>query len=151
MNRRERMTAKLKSSQEAAEVLGVHHSAVARWRRTGRGPQYIKIGKTFIYREEDIEAFSAERNKRICVVCGIGFVSASLTRKTCSPDCLRIVKRDYDNDWRRKNPEKMREAWRRKWAKLGPAGWERRREAVRERATRAKRAVTALRELGIQF
>jgi predicted site-specific integrase-resolvase len=32
-----------------------------RWRWTGVGPRYVKVGKRVIYREEDVQDFETER------------------------------------------------------------------------------------------
>ena len=32
-----------------------------RWRWTGEGPRYLKVGKRVVYRLEDVEAFEARR------------------------------------------------------------------------------------------
>lgn len=32
-----------------------------RWRWTGVGPRYVKVGKRVVYREEDVQDFEAER------------------------------------------------------------------------------------------
>jgi hypothetical protein len=32
-----------------------------RWRWTGEGPRFLKLGGRIVYREDDIEAYEAER------------------------------------------------------------------------------------------
>jgi predicted DNA-binding transcriptional regulator AlpA len=44
--------------QDVAEQLGVSRKALERWRCTGEGPRFVRLGhKTVRYRPEDIEAF----------------------------------------------------------------------------------------------
>jgi predicted DNA-binding transcriptional regulator AlpA len=44
--------------QDVAEQLGVSRKALERWRCTGEGPRFVRLGhKTVRYRLEDIEAF----------------------------------------------------------------------------------------------
>lgn len=37
---------RLLSNKEAARILGLHHESLAKMRRSGRGPRYIKWGRT---------------------------------------------------------------------------------------------------------
>ena len=47
---------------EAAELMGgLSNSTLARWRVTGEGPRYAKIGKTVIYKGQDLLAFIERR------------------------------------------------------------------------------------------
>ena len=39
----------------------ISHRTLERWRWTGEGPQYLKVGKRVVYRLADVEAFEAER------------------------------------------------------------------------------------------
>jgi predicted DNA-binding transcriptional regulator AlpA len=44
--------------QDVAEQLGVSRKALERWRCTGEGPRFVRLGhKTIRYRPEDIDAF----------------------------------------------------------------------------------------------
>ena len=57
-------TALLKPA-EAARRLGVQERALERWRSTGGGPPYVKLGgKTLRYRTSDLEAFIASSVRR---------------------------------------------------------------------------------------
>lgn len=47
----------LLTPDEAAKILEVRPSTLARWRWAGRGPRYAKYGKVIRYRREDIDAF----------------------------------------------------------------------------------------------
>ena len=50
---------------EAARRLGVQERVLERWRSTGGGPQYAKLGgKTLRYRASDLEAFIAGSVRR---------------------------------------------------------------------------------------
>jgi predicted site-specific integrase-resolvase len=44
---------------ELAARWSISHRTLERWRWTGEGPQFVKIGGRVVYREEDIEAFEA--------------------------------------------------------------------------------------------
>ena len=47
---------------EAAELMGgLSNSTLARWRVTGEGPRYAKIGKTVLYKGQDLLAFIERR------------------------------------------------------------------------------------------
>jgi predicted DNA-binding transcriptional regulator AlpA len=47
----------LNSVEETAAKIGMAVSTLNKWRVTGFGPQFIKLGKRVLYRDEDIEAF----------------------------------------------------------------------------------------------
>lgn len=51
------------TTEELAERLGGDFSpeTVKRWRKTGDGPRYIRVGKHVRYREADIEAWEKSR------------------------------------------------------------------------------------------
>jgi excisionase family DNA binding protein len=51
------------TTEELAERLGGDFSAetVKRWRKTGDGPRFIRVGKHVRYRETDIEAWERSR------------------------------------------------------------------------------------------
>ncbi len=42
---------------EAAEALDMAPTTLRKWRTTGRGPAYIKLGKNVRYRLEDLTAY----------------------------------------------------------------------------------------------
>jgi predicted DNA-binding transcriptional regulator AlpA len=46
-----------KTQEQAAAVLGVKPTTLASWRSQGRGPRYIKIGRSCFYLERDIESW----------------------------------------------------------------------------------------------
>jgi predicted DNA-binding transcriptional regulator AlpA len=48
---------KLDSVEEAATKTGMSVSTLNKWRVTGFGPKFVKLGKRVLYRDEDIEAF----------------------------------------------------------------------------------------------
>jgi predicted DNA-binding transcriptional regulator AlpA len=48
---------KLNSVEEAATKTGMSVSTLNKWRVTGFGPKFVKLGKRVLYRDEDIEAF----------------------------------------------------------------------------------------------
>ncbi len=45
------------SQTELAARWNISHRTLERWRWTGEGPQFIKIGGRVVYRQEDIEAY----------------------------------------------------------------------------------------------
>jgi predicted DNA-binding transcriptional regulator AlpA len=51
------MTETPKTQEEAASFLGLKPSTLAAWRHQGRGPRYLKIGRSCFYLESDIEAW----------------------------------------------------------------------------------------------
>jgi len=42
---------------EVATVLQCTKSALRRWRREGRGPRYVRVGRLIRYRQPDLELF----------------------------------------------------------------------------------------------
>jgi predicted site-specific integrase-resolvase len=49
---------------DLANRWNVSHRTLERWRWTGEGPQYIKLGGRVVYRLEDVEAFEADQIRR---------------------------------------------------------------------------------------
>lgn len=49
---------------DLANRWNVSHRTLERWRWTGEGPQYIKLGGRVVYRLEDVEAFEANQVRR---------------------------------------------------------------------------------------
>jgi hypothetical protein len=43
------------TTEQAATVIGVKPTTLAAWRHFGRGPKYLKIGRSCFYRRCDIE------------------------------------------------------------------------------------------------
>lgn len=48
---------------EVAARWNISHRTLERWRWTGEGPRYIKIGGRVVYRVEDVEAFEARQTR----------------------------------------------------------------------------------------
>jgi len=52
---------RLLSPREVAKILGTSRSTLARWRREGKGPKYLKLGEGMFaavrYRGSDVRAF----------------------------------------------------------------------------------------------
>jgi hypothetical protein len=46
---------------ELAMRWNISHRTLERWRWTGEGPRYLKIGGRVVYRLEDIERYEAEQ------------------------------------------------------------------------------------------
>ena len=55
------MTTKHLNQIELAERWNISHRTLERWRWTGEGPRYLKIGGRVVYRLEDIEAYEASQ------------------------------------------------------------------------------------------
>jgi predicted DNA-binding transcriptional regulator AlpA len=49
---------------QVAQRLGVSIRSLERWRMTGDGPRYIKMGRQIRYRAEDVEAWIATMERR---------------------------------------------------------------------------------------
>jgi predicted DNA-binding transcriptional regulator AlpA len=45
----------LLNQEHAAEYIGVKPTTLSMWRHKGRGPKYLKIGRSCFYRSADIE------------------------------------------------------------------------------------------------
>jgi predicted DNA-binding transcriptional regulator AlpA len=50
-----------KTQEQAAAFLGVKPTTLATWRHQGRGPRYIKIGRSCFYFDSDIDAWLNEQ------------------------------------------------------------------------------------------
>ena len=50
-------------TEPAAKYCGSTKSTFEKYRLTGKGPAYIKLGKTVVYDEDDLDAW-LEKNKR---------------------------------------------------------------------------------------
>jgi hypothetical protein len=46
---------------ELARRWAISPRTLERWRWTGEGPRFLKVGKRVVYRIDDIEAFEAKR------------------------------------------------------------------------------------------
>ncbi len=54
----------LLTEDELASVLGVMPLTLAKWRRDGRGPAFLRPGKTVFYRRQDVDLW-LQRNVRM--------------------------------------------------------------------------------------
>ena len=52
------------TQKELARRWAISHRTLERWRWTGEGPDYLKLGGRVIYRLEDITAFEAAALRR---------------------------------------------------------------------------------------
>lgn len=52
------------TQKELARRWAISHRTLERWRWTGEGPDYLKLGGRVIYRLEDIITFEAEALRR---------------------------------------------------------------------------------------
>lgn len=55
------MTANHLNQLQLARRWAVSPRTLERWRWTGEGPRFLKVGKRVVYRLSDIEAYEAER------------------------------------------------------------------------------------------
>jgi hypothetical protein len=55
---------KLRSVKEAAEKLNQAVSTLNHWRVSGFGPQFVKLGRSVAYRDEDLDAFIAHNLRK---------------------------------------------------------------------------------------
>ena len=46
---------------DLADRWNISHRTLERWRWTGEGPHFIKLGGRVLYRLQDVEAFEAEQ------------------------------------------------------------------------------------------
>ena len=51
------MTETPKTQEETAVILGVKPTTLSMWRHQGKGPRYLKIGRSCFYLESDIESW----------------------------------------------------------------------------------------------
>ncbi len=58
------MTVRHLNQKELADRWKISARTLERWRWTGEGPQYIKIGGRVVYRQEDVEAFEANQTRK---------------------------------------------------------------------------------------
>ncbi len=48
-------------TEEAAEFLQVKPATLEQWRWSGKGPLFVKLGRSVMYRKADLDAFIAAR------------------------------------------------------------------------------------------
>jgi len=49
----------LHTTEQAAELLGLSKNTLNRWRYTGDGPRFVKLGRAVRYRREDLDNWVA--------------------------------------------------------------------------------------------
>ena len=49
---------------QAADYIGISQSTLAKWRVSGTGPVFGKLGRTVIYRRSDLDAWVQENIRR---------------------------------------------------------------------------------------
>lgn len=52
---------------ELATRWGMHRGSLCNWRIKGKGPKYVKVGKTILYPIEEVEAYEQQNVKRSTV------------------------------------------------------------------------------------
>lgn len=58
------MQEKLLTPDDVAETLGVGRGCLAKWRLSGFGPKYLKIGRRVAYQAEDVAAWLSDRRRQ---------------------------------------------------------------------------------------
>jgi len=58
------MTVRHLNQIELADRWNISHRTLERWRWTGEGPAFLKIGGRVVYRLEDVEAFEADQTRK---------------------------------------------------------------------------------------
>lgn len=56
------------NQKELARRWGISHRTLERWRYTGQGPAFLKLGGRVLYRLPDIEAFEQSQLHRAVVI-----------------------------------------------------------------------------------
>ena len=51
-------------TRDGAVIIGGNPRTMERWRVTGEGPEFVKIGKLVRYRKSSLERFVTERTRR---------------------------------------------------------------------------------------
>lgn len=49
----------LYTPRAVAQILGLHEVSLARWRALGKGPGFLKLGRSVRYPQEEVERFLA--------------------------------------------------------------------------------------------
>jgi len=49
------------SSKQAADLIGISASTLAKLRLSGEGPDYLKLGKRVFYRPNDLDVWQSQR------------------------------------------------------------------------------------------
>jgi excisionase family DNA binding protein len=52
------------TTNEAADLLRVSRQSLAKWRVSGDGPPYLKLGRRVLYRSDDLESWLGARRRR---------------------------------------------------------------------------------------
>ncbi len=64
----------LMPEKEAAKLAGFSRAAFIKWRREGRSPRYIRVGRSIRYRVSDLVAWiqqhTVEQSSSACGLCG---------------------------------------------------------------------------------
>ncbi len=55
------MTEELLDTTDVANLYGVTPECIRRWRMTGAGPRFVRLGRAVRYRREAVEAFAKSR------------------------------------------------------------------------------------------
>lgn len=58
------MQSQLLNTPEAAEALRLGVATLHRWRKTGKGPAYIEMGRKVYYRRADLERWLDEQQRQ---------------------------------------------------------------------------------------
>ena len=77
------MSEKYLNQIDLAKRWNLSHRTLERWRCTGEGPQFLKLGGRVVYRSTDVEAIEASRLRLACDVAVSSPVQ--ITRMTATP------------------------------------------------------------------
>ena len=55
---------------ELADRWNISHRTLERWRWSGDGPDFVKIGGRVVYRLEDVEAYERDQTRRAGAIPG---------------------------------------------------------------------------------
>lgn len=55
------MSEPLMTTKQAADTLQVKETTLEQWRWNGKGPDFVKMGRTVRYRQSDLDAFLGAR------------------------------------------------------------------------------------------
>lgn len=74
------------SQKELARRWGLSHRTLERWRYTGQGPDFLKLGGRVLYRRTDIEAFEQSQLQRaIAIAEAVARAGGPARRLTADP------------------------------------------------------------------
>ncbi|MCW5693079.1 MAG: helix-turn-helix domain-containing protein [Pseudolabrys sp.] len=58
------MAQRYRDTAETAQRLNLSVSTLNKWRLTGEGPRFIKLGRRVVYGDEDVDEFVRQRSRQ---------------------------------------------------------------------------------------